>query len=241
MTASGGRNRTTVVKVLGEVCDDPAAGVAEDDRLLTRTAQDGVPRLRLWYNPHCIVLGRGYARRLPRPVSHVGGLPVLVRSSGGEIVLHGPGVLNISLAVPAVLWNGSIEEMFRAFSAGVADALRAHGYAVGVGMVPGSYCPGDYDVAIAGRKVMGISQRRTREALMVHGSLNLHVIPEIYAYVLDRFYAAAGIENTADPALIGSVFAERPDRARVLPLEQAVAERLFSAWSRLTGTSWVEG
>lgn len=229
----------TAVEVVREVWDDPAAGVAQDDIVLTASGQDGRPRLRLWYNAHCIVLGRGYARRLPRPVSSVGGLPVLVRASGGEIVLHGPGVLNISLAVPTDLWNGSIEEMFAGLSTGVAYALRADGYAVTVGMVPGSYCPGDYDVSVADRKVMGISQRRTRDALMVHGSLNLYIVPEIYAYALERFYRAAGIDNTADPGLIGSVFDHEPDAVELGRLEQALVGSLLAVWSDMTGTQWV--
>lgn len=239
MNAFEAPEQQTLVEVVREVCDDPADGVARDDGLLESTGNDGRPRLRLWYNPPCIVLGRGYARRVAKPVANVGGLPVLVRSSGGEIVLHGPGVLNVSLAVPTALWNGSIEEMFAGLSTGVADALRADGHRVTIGEVPGSYCPGDYDVAISGRKVMGISQRRTRASLLVHGSLNLYIVPEIYAYALEWFYAAAGIDDTADPGLIGSVFDRPPDPAEADRLEQVLVKRLLVVWSELTGTHWV--
>ncbi|KLD59881.1 lipoate--protein ligase, partial [Lactiplantibacillus plantarum] len=34
------------------------------------------------------------------------------------------------------------------------------------GEITRSYCPGDYDLSIAGRKIAGMSQRRTAEALV---------------------------------------------------------------------------
>lgn len=198
---------------------DPGAGVDQDESLLKHAASTTLQlgnqvqeaqagdaiHLRFWTNRPCIVVGRGYARRLPRPVERVGELPVLVRSSGGEVVIHGPGVLNMALAVPAHLWTGSIDEAFAAFAQGVVDGLHHLGLQAEVQEIADAYCPGRYDVAISGRKIMGTSQRRTREATLIHGSLNVAVSPEWLGGHIAAFYEAAQVDSRVDITRIASL------------------------------------
>lgn len=226
--------------------DDPVQGLDGDHALLARAAESEAPHvyLRLWWNAPCIVLGRGYAAGLPRRVDRVGELPVLVRGSGGQVVVHGPGVLQVSLAVPEAVWTGSIDEAFGLFAQGVVRGLVRLGFRPEVGEIPEAYCPGRYDVAIAGRKIMGISQRRTRRALLVHGALNVAVAPEWLADHLEAFYAAAGVpggpqrkwitslhetqSGARDAAYAASAGGERPaaEQSRIEPsaVERAIIE-----------------
>lgn len=226
------------VHVIQEICTDAAGGLAGEDDLLRAAIQAGEPHLRLWVNAPCIVLGRGYARKLPRTVDSVAGLPVLVRSSGGEIVLHGPGVLNVSLAVPSFLWDGSIEDTFEGLSSSVATALIRLGWPAHVGRIPRSYCPGDHDVAVAGKKVMGMSQRRVRDGVMVHGSLNVSINPGEYAAMLTSFYTAAGIDDRPDVSRIGSLRQGPVFDLVSDPLVAAIGSSMLRTWSRKTGLWW---
>lgn len=185
---------------------DPVQAVARDEGLLSALAQTGdAACVRLWENAPAIVVGRGYYRRLPWSPEWVGGLPVVARTSGGEVVVHGPGILNVSLAIAAPAWAGNIEAAFAAFSGSVSGALRQIGFEVTVGEVEGAYCPGRHDISVAGRKVMGISQRRTRQGILVHGTLNVGVQPAWVGLVLTQFYAAAKLESMPRKDLIGSL------------------------------------
>lgn len=230
---------TVGVSVVQEVSGDPLRGVEKDDLLMDMARETGRPHLRLWYNAPCIVLGRGYARQLPRQVARVLGLPVLVRSSGGQVVIHGPGVLNVSLAVPSQLWSGTIDDAFVGLSLGVKRALLRLGWSASVGVVPESYCPGDHDVAVGGKKVMGISQRRRRETTLVHGSLNVSIVPRVYADVLTAFYQAAGIDDRPRTERIGTLFSQPPNDGEKRLLAHTIVEALFSFWSDRTGAHWI--
>lgn len=227
------------IAVKEDECTDAGQGVAEDERLLEEAARSGRPQLRLWYNAPCLVVGRGYARKMPHPVERVFNLPVLVRSSGGEVVIHGPGVLNVSLAVPDAVWSGRIGEAFAGLSAPVAQALRGLGFAADVGPVPNAYCPGDHDVAVAGRKVMGISQRRRRGATLVHGSLNVAVVSELAAYLINSFYRAAGLEAQARAERIGTLYDHPLSAAERARLHAALIDATLDYWTERLGRRWV--
>lgn len=226
---------------------DPAAGVDQDEALLNvaagaapgqGAANSSDPAeaiyLRFWINRPCIVVGRGYARRLPRLVDQVGELPVLIRASGGEVVIHGPGVLNVAVALPTSLWTGSIDEAFAAFADGVVQGLHKLGVAAEVREIPDSYCPGRYDIAIQGKKIMGTSQRRTRTALLVHGSLNVSVEPAWLAAHLQAFYRAAQVDTRVDVNRISSLH-EWTEHIDAKLVEAALAAGACDAWSERVG------
>jgi lipoate-protein ligase A len=105
------------------------------------------------------------------------GWPVLVRSSGGAPVAQFPGMLNIALAYridPGSRW--SIDEAYRHLADLLAGALARLGLAAATGEIADAFCPGRYDLALGGRKVAGLAQRRKRatgggQAILVHACL----------------------------------------------------------------------
>lgn len=247
--AEVGRRDAIQLIVQRDEAVDPAAGVDQDERLLDMAAGvaahpgEGPPEpagparvifLRFWTNQPCIVVGRGYARRLPRLVERVGELPVLIRASGGEVVIHGPGVLNVAVALPTSVWTGSIDESFAVFADGVVQGLRKLGVAAEVREIPDSYCPGRYDIAVQGKKIMGTSQRRTRDALLVHGSLNVSVDPEWLAGHLQAFYRAVQVDTRVDVHRISSLH-EWTAHADVAVVEAALIAGARAAWSERVG------
>jgi len=79
----------------------------------------------------------------------------------------------------------------------IQETLRAFRLESHVGSVAEAYCPGRFDIAVAGKKIAGIAQRWFRNGQGVRcittaASLNVEEAPEILAGVVTRFYGGAG-------------------------------------------------
>jgi lipoate-protein ligase A len=189
--------------LLDDVLDTPARGV-----------------LRLWRTSPCLVVTPLLAQReafaAAAEISAQRGRPVIVRRTGGGPVPQTSGTLNVSLAyamprdrVP------SIDAAFKHFADGMLAALKACGVEAVVGEIEGSCCPGRYDIAIGGRKIIGIAQRRRQGAKDKDGELLAAVLvhamvwaegmlnPEID--LLERFLDAAGAPTKFRRAVMGTL------------------------------------
>lgn len=149
------------------------------------------PAMRVWLWPQpAIVLGCAQARLLP-DVAARSPVPVLVRDAGGGAVLVGPWMIGISLVLPISdpRAGRSPTDGYRWLSLALAAALTEAGFVVralppaalaekpvqNVEPVPWA-CYGSLSaweiVDEAGRKRVGLAQRRTRDAaLFVAGVL----------------------------------------------------------------------
>lgn len=188
------------------------AALAEPDR----------PILRLWRTHRCLVVTPLLAQRpafdAAAQASAARGWPVVVRRTGGGPVPQGPQTLNISLATahPRATAPG-IDAAFQSFAGRVSDALRTCGLVPEVGEIAGSCCPGRYDIAIGGRKIMGIAQRRRMSrrqgkqddrlltATLVHAMLWLEGDLTAGIDALERFLDAAGTPQRFVRARMGTV------------------------------------
>jgi octanoyl-[GcvH]:protein N-octanoyltransferase len=174
--------------------------------------------LRLWRTRPCLVVTSLMAHRpafAAAVAASIGrGWPVVVRRTGGGPVPQTAGTLNVSLAYATPREKApSIDAAFLHFADAVLAALKTCGIPGKVGEIAGSCCPGRYDIAIGGRKIAGIAQRRRQgakdgvllSAVLVHalvwleGSLN----PEIDH--LERFLAEAGAPAAFRRDVMGTV------------------------------------
>ena len=94
-------------------------------------------------------------------------IPV-IRNSGGAAVPLDLGVVNISLIFPkataqALHFHQDFEKMYTL----IRETLSFTGLSIDKGEIQGAFCPGDYDLSIAGRKFCGIAQRRQLHAYSV--------------------------------------------------------------------------
>lgn len=147
----------------------PAENLALDEILLEELDErGGAPILRFWESD-CpfVVLGR--ASRVADDVDLAAckqdGLPILRRSSGGGTVLQGPGCLSYSLVL-RLDWHpdlASIRTTYRFVLERIAAALRRWETTTSF--------RGISDLAIGDRKISGNAQRRTRNALLFHGTI----------------------------------------------------------------------
>jgi octanoyl-[GcvH]:protein N-octanoyltransferase len=182
---------------------DIDAEMALLDAALADPAQ---PILRLWRTHRSLVVTPLLAHK-PRfqsaaDASALRGWPVVVRRTGGGPVPQGPQTLSISLAaaMPRAQAPG-IDPAFTAFAGWLCDALRACGLAPEVGEIAGSCCPGRYDIAVGGKKIIGIAQRRRLgrhgdtllTAVLVHAMLWFEGNLDAGIDALERFLEEAGL------------------------------------------------
>jgi lipoate-protein ligase A len=158
-----------------------------DEALLASVAAGGDPTLRFytWDGPW---LSLGYAQRSgPERLAACegAGVGVVRRPTGGRAVLHG-GDLTYALAAPAALLPAGLGASYRLVAGALLAALRSLGVAA-ERSGPGAPDPerGAFDcferaapeeVCVVGRKLSGSAQRRTRSAVLQHGSIR--VVPD---------------------------------------------------------------
>src|SRR5699024_5076357 len=144
---------------------------AVDDVLaLFARSGESVPALRLWVHPDTVVLGIPDTRLpfLGEGVQLLSdrGYQALVRNSGGLAVALDSGVLTISLVLPDVK-GISIHDCYQAMVSFIRYILQDLTDQIKAYEIVGSYCPGDYDLSIGGRKFAGISQRRVKDGAAI--------------------------------------------------------------------------
>ena len=201
---------------------------AYDERMCRKVGQGALPFVHIWRHEKALVLGLR-DRRLP----NVGkaaewllrqGYQVAVRNSGGAAVPLDPGVVNVSVVVPnagGALYDRDDFELMRRL---IERTLNKLNVAVEVGEVKGSYCPGDYDLSVAGRKVCGISQRRQTKAAVVQAFVIVEGSGERRAEMIRSFYDLAA-EGTA-----GGYPDVRPEKtASLSELGTGVTVKTFTA------------
>lgn len=165
---------------------------AIDDALALSVGNNHTPPvMRLWVHPDTIVLGIPDAR-LPHIDEGVKlladrGYHAVVRNSGGLAVALDDGVLNISLIIPGVK-HISIHDCYEAMVSFIQFMLHDLTDSIEAFEIVGSYCPGDYDLSINGRKFAGISQRRVKDGAAIQIYLDVEGNSEERAALIREFY-----------------------------------------------------
>lgn len=176
----------------------------ETNFLLQFCAHQQTAILQFWQSRPTIILGLQ-----DKHLSHLKqGLLLLrqkqytyfIRNSGGLAVVCDPGVLNVSFFIPPTAAY-SIEEAYElAFSylQRSLPELSLEHY-----QIDHSYCPGTYDLVVAGKKIGGMAQRRRHQAVVVMLYLSVNGDQLQRGQVLQHFYQIA---NTAQDATFPTVW-----------------------------------
>ena len=179
-----------------ETVPHPYQSFAMDDLLQEMVSVDDTPKIRAWVHDPYIILGLHDAR-LPHLENGLkflddSGYDYIVRNSGGLGVVLDDGVLNISLvlpksAVPQI--DDGYEMMLNMVRTAFPDVP------VAAYEIEHSYCPGNYDLSIGGRKFAGISQRRIRQGVAVQVYLCVTGSGSMRAEIMKGFYEHSRAED----------------------------------------------
>lgn len=129
------------------------------------------------------------------------GWPVHLRSTGGDLVPQGPGIVNLSLMWLAPQETApSIEDAFHRLTAPICGALSSIGLTSSLAPVPDAFCDGRFNVAVAGRKFAGTAQRWRPTggdyAVHAHAMMLMRTPDDAAIRALNRFYRDCGINRT---------------------------------------------
>lgn len=165
---------------------------AIDDALATAVSEgDSSPTFRSWLHPKTMVLGipDGRLPYLDDGVSFLKkeGYDVMIRNSGGLAVALDEHVLNLSLVIPNVQ-EISIHDAYDAMVHFVQQMFVDLTSDIQAYEIVGSYCPGDYDLSIDGRKFAGVSQRRIKDAAAIQIYLDVLGDSQKRAQFVKEFY-----------------------------------------------------
>lgn len=177
-----------------------AAHFALTDALIQYAAEHEQPIIHFWQTSPLVILGMmdtkigNFEQALQLFDKH--NHDYIIRNSGGLAVVSDPGVLNVSLIYPSAKDQRiSIDQAYEF----MLDFIRQTFYPqfpnhkIEAYKIEDSYCFGDYDLSIAGKKIAGISQRRIKDgvAIMLYVSINgnqkerAEILQEFYSVGLD--------------------------------------------------------
>jgi octanoyl-[GcvH]:protein N-octanoyltransferase len=168
---------------------------AYDEFICRKVSEGASPFVHIWRHEKAFVLGLR-DRRLPMAERamewlRLHGYSVGVRNSGGAAVPLDPGVVNISIVMPNPKGQLEYKEDFELMYALIGQTLDKLGLSAAKGEVGGSYCPGEYDVSVGGRKICGISQRRKTNAFIVNAFVSVEGHPYRRGELVRNFYDVA--------------------------------------------------
>lgn len=164
------------------------------DELCARKVGEGIlePIVHLWRHQKAFVMGLR-DRKLPHAEQAMKeleqqGYSVTVRNSGGAAVPLDPGVVNVSIILPNPSSKIDFHQDFELMYQIIRESL---GPFVEKGEVIGSYCPGDFDLSVKGKKFCGIAQRRQTKAFVVQAFIVVEGRGNERAQVVRQFYERA--------------------------------------------------
>ena len=209
------------------------------DEALTASMQNASasPVIHLWVYDQALYLGRRDAKlpHLEKALHQFGldGFGCVLRSSGGACVPLDAGVLNLACLLPDTAI--SIDSFF----AFVADLLRVGLRDYGTlqfGEVAGSYCAGEYDFSILGKKIGGMAQRRTRFGSILQLCINVDDRPR--GEWMERFYEIAGLHEMdnhkpiphIDASTIGSIASLTNQTVTVDDVKERLLAAIRTQW-----------
>ncbi|MEC6749208.1 lipoate--protein ligase family protein [Marinilactibacillus sp. XAAS-LB27] len=149
----------------------PASPFALTDAFIDYAVRLEQPVLHFWSTEPLVILGM-MDTKLPYldtalTILKEAEYDYVVRNSGGLAVVSDPGILNISLIFPEGDTRLTITEGYQRMHYLIEQTFKSYGKSIDAIEIPDSYCPGDYDLSIDGRKIAGISQRRIKGGIAI--------------------------------------------------------------------------
>lgn len=173
--------------------DQSFAHFSLTDALITYAGAHEQPLLHFWQTDPLVILGMMDTKigqfKQALPVFEEYQHQVIVRNSGGLAVVSDPGVLNVSLIYPSKEERLSIDRGYEYMLDFIQETFYPiYPYEIKAYEITNSYCFGDYDLSIDGRKIAGISQRRIKDGVAIMLYISINGDQKKRAQMLKKFY-----------------------------------------------------
>ncbi len=229
------------------IISPPLAGATNMalDHALAKSVGAGAaaPTLRLYrWSPACLSLG--YFQRL-REVNlaacQAAAIDVVRRPTGGRAILHADE-LTYSLTAPAddPRLSGRVLESYRVISTALLAGLHQLGVAADWAATAASgdksaACfdtPADYEITVAGRKLIGSAQTRTSGAILQHGTLLLSAD-------VDQLYTLLHLPTLSRADLAARMIALDEANGRYIDFA-AAAQAVIAGFAQAWGVDFIQ-
>ncbi|MGG1661322.1 lipoate--protein ligase family protein [Brevibacillus sp. NRS-1366] len=222
----------------GTYQESPLEPLVRDEALAaSMQSASPAPVIHLWVYDQALYLGRRDAK-LPHLESALhqfgkAGFGCVLRSSGGACVPLDAGVLNLACLLPDTAI--SIDAFFSFVADLLHVGLRDYG-TLQFGEVAGSYCAGEYDFSIHGKKIGGMAQRRTRFGSILQLCINVDDRPR--GEWMERFYQVAGLQEmdnhkpipSIEASTIGSIASLTGESVSVDEVKERLLATIRTQW-----------
>lgn len=111
-----------------------------------------------------------------------------VRNIGGLGIIADEGVLNLSIIMNNPKENFSIKEGYKLMTDFIKAIFPEGGEEIKAYEITNSYCPGDFDLSIDGKKFAGIAQRKIKDSFVVSIYISIFGDQERRANIMREFY-----------------------------------------------------
>jgi lipoate-protein ligase A len=177
----------------------------EERRLAAMRAGLCGPMAYAWVPARSLSISKAEARRINLDALDFTAEPVAIRGSGGTVVPQGIGTTNITLFTRHRRHPG-IRPFYDDLCAALQTAFHTLDLPTTIGPCAGSFCDGDYNLQLDGKKLVGTAQRWTRakdgSTLGHHHCVvMLGADPTELCARTDALYAAANLPDRANPSV----------------------------------------
>lgn len=162
-----------------------------------------------------VAIGAGLARR-PELVEAVRALPgvsdVVTSPAGGTFVVGGPAWLGLGAIGTTIPGQPMpLDWMLHSLTAWFETALATYAVIPAVGKVEGSWCPGFSDIAVQGRKLIGLGFRVTRDWVVMRGVMAVQPLTASDLAILQACHRLIDLEVRADACIALAEAAADPE------------------------------
>lgn len=169
------------------------------DILATYASQHDLPIFHFWTMEKHVILGMQDTRLdyLDEALDVIKDNDYIsvVRNSGGLAVVADEGILNLSMILPQPKEKDmSIDNGYEQMANLLRKALEPYNVLVEAKEITDSYCPGDFDLSINGKKFAGIAQRRIKNSIAIMIYLSVDGQQDKRGEMI-RFFYQAGLRN----------------------------------------------
>lgn len=214
------------------------------DVLLASAGRNQESIIHFWPTSNLIILGM-MDTKLPYfsdalNVLKDDGTDYIVRNSGGLAVVGDEGILNFSIILPERdNQRIPIDEGYSIMLLLIHLALKQYGEKIEAFEIENSYCPGDFDLSIGGKKFAGIAQRRIKNSVAVMIYISVNGDQAKRAELIRTFYQV-GLQNETVkwhyPDIDPRVMATLEDLLGIQMTVDDMKELILKAFSELNST-----
>ena len=216
-------NQVDDARSLSGVSDQVLRTLKDDEMVLQMFTQTG-PAISIGYDdtkaPHFDAGVAHYKKE---------GIKVSIRGAGGRSVASDEGILNFSILMKNQKTSHDLYVFFYEF---IQDALRPLNLHFDLGEVTGAYCPGTYDISLAGKKVAGTASRKVNGNALIGCYLGVNGNQNARSKVISEFYEITQDVIRVQPNKL-TTLSEQAHREVSI---QEVKEMLITQFQTLTGT-----